>query len=276
MPIPLEYIGMTLLPFQCDINRLTSVQKENVELNVECSLLALGTSLIAGPTAEITKLAAQVGATPSVGGEYTIDCTCVAIQNTWSRKNCLKKFCTFFFFFFYTWNCFCSKIASLPNISLVIGGTPFVLTGKDYVLQVNIEAFCHPNLIHFSRCFAQNKKNWPTSNFSPTVRHNMHLRLPRHRHPGSFWVRPFVSYCFSSNDCHIVSIKDYSSWSFHLMYDFFVHFILYRNIKIKNENILSTLMDNIYIQVDYLTLTRLWYLARGMLAPVWSLSKVLY
>ncbi|OWA50042.1 Lysosomal aspartic protease [Hypsibius exemplaris] len=61
-----------------------------------------GTSLIAGPTAEIQKLAAQVGATASTGGEYTVDC---------------------------------SKIASLPDIALVIGGTPFVLKGNDYVLQ---------------------------------------------------------------------------------------------------------------------------------------------
>ncbi|XP_055341541.1 lysosomal aspartic protease-like [Paramacrobiotus metropolitanus] len=62
-----------------------------------------GTSLIAGPTAEIQKLAAQVGAQPYISGEYTVDCT---------------------------------KINSLPNISFVIGGKPFDLTPKDYVLQV--------------------------------------------------------------------------------------------------------------------------------------------
>lgn len=33
-----------------------------------------GTSLITGPKAEVTKLAASVGAKPNIMGEYTIDC----------------------------------------------------------------------------------------------------------------------------------------------------------------------------------------------------------
>jgi len=63
-----------------------------------------GTSLIAGPTKEIAALATQLGAQPYVSGEYIVDCT---------------------------------KIPSLPTISLVIGGKPFDLQGKDYILQVS-------------------------------------------------------------------------------------------------------------------------------------------
>lgn len=62
-----------------------------------------GTSLIAGPTKEIQTLATQIGAQPFVNGEYTVDC---------------------------------SKVSSLPVISPVIGGKPFDLTPKDYILEV--------------------------------------------------------------------------------------------------------------------------------------------
>ena len=62
-----------------------------------------GTSLIAGPAAEIKKLNHMIGATPIVGGEYTIDC---------------------------------DKIPSLPELDFYIAGKKFTLKGSDYVLKV--------------------------------------------------------------------------------------------------------------------------------------------
>jgi len=68
-------------------------------------VLDTGTSIMAGPTAEVKALAALVGAKPYFlnPAEYTIDC---------------------------------SLVPSLPDITLNIGGNPFVLKGADYVVNV--------------------------------------------------------------------------------------------------------------------------------------------
>lgn len=81
------------------------VNGEKVFCTDGCNAIAdTGTSLIAGPTEEIKKLNEQIGATPIVGGEYTIDC---------------------------------AKIPTLPDMDFVIGGKKFTLKGSDYIMKVS-------------------------------------------------------------------------------------------------------------------------------------------
>jgi len=68
------------------------------------AILDTGTSLLAGPSADVKKIASSVGAKPFFLNpkEYTIDC---------------------------------SKIDTLPDIVVTLGGHKFTLTGKDYVIN---------------------------------------------------------------------------------------------------------------------------------------------
>ena len=61
-----------------------------------------GTSLITGPSAEIQKIAAKVGATANLLGQYTIDC---------------------------------AKLSSLPDLDFHINGKAWTVPGKSLVIQ---------------------------------------------------------------------------------------------------------------------------------------------
>ena len=83
--------------------------------NVTKAVFDTGTSLLAGPVAEVAAIAKMVGATLFLNGEYTVDCT---------------------------------KIPTMPDLSITVGGNTYVLTAKDYVLNVeNLGVECLLGLV---------------------------------------------------------------------------------------------------------------------------------
>jgi cathepsin D len=66
-------------------------------------ILDTGTSILAGPSADVKAIALAVGAKPFLNGEYTIDC---------------------------------SLVPTRPDLEITMGGAKFTLSGADYVLKV--------------------------------------------------------------------------------------------------------------------------------------------
>lgn len=106
---PAHYSGeLTWIELSSDTYWETKLDK--ITLNgspvttVQKAVFDTGTSLLAGPVSDVTAIAKAVGATPLIEGEYTVDC---------------------------------GKIATMPDLTITVGGADYVLTAKDYVLNVD-------------------------------------------------------------------------------------------------------------------------------------------
>ncbi|KAJ7068318.1 endopeptidase [Mycena amicta] len=76
---------------------------DELELENTGAAIDTGTSLIALPTDIAEMLNAQIGATKSWNGQYTVDC---------------------------------AKVPTLPDLAFYFGGQPYTLKGSDYILEV--------------------------------------------------------------------------------------------------------------------------------------------
>merc|ERR1712118_373101 len=67
------------------------------------AIIDSGTSMLAGPKDMVSKIATAAGATSLMGKEYVVDC---------------------------------SKVSSLPDLDITLGGKPFKLTASDYIINM--------------------------------------------------------------------------------------------------------------------------------------------
>jgi len=100
----LEYVDLeaaTYWEIALDSLEAGSYKKDSADGKIT-AIVDSGTSLMTGPRAEVTKLAAAVGATANIVGEYTIDC---------------------------------AKVPDLPDVVFTIGGTEYSIPGEKTVLK---------------------------------------------------------------------------------------------------------------------------------------------
>lgn len=84
---------------------LTAMTVNGAEVTkVPMAIIDSGTSLIAGPSADVAKLADTIGATKLRSNQYTVDC---------------------------------SKISSLPDLDITLGDKTYSLTGEEYTISAS-------------------------------------------------------------------------------------------------------------------------------------------
>jgi hypothetical protein len=98
----LTYVKLSAATYwQIDLQKVTAGDEfETTE--AASAIVDSGTSLMVGPKSLVSKLAAAVGATPNIMGEYTIDC---------------------------------AKLESMPDIVFEIDGNDYTIPGKSAVIQ---------------------------------------------------------------------------------------------------------------------------------------------
>jgi hypothetical protein len=100
---PFKYIPVSSATYWEVVLGGISIGGKNVT-TVKKAVFDSGTSLLAGPTAEVAAIAKMLGATPFINpNEYTLDC---------------------------------STVSSLPNVVISVGGFQFPLTPDQYVISV--------------------------------------------------------------------------------------------------------------------------------------------
>lgn len=103
---PLNYVPLSAATYwQLKMEGIMVGGKSSPYCSGGCqAIVDTGTSLLAGPVAEVEKLNTELGATKAIANEYMFDC---------------------------------SKIPSLPDVTFAINGEQYVLHGSDYVLQIS-------------------------------------------------------------------------------------------------------------------------------------------
>jgi len=89
--------------WQITLDKVAAGDFEKESTDKITAIVDSGTSLLTGPKADVAKIAAAVGATPNIVGEYTIDC---------------------------------EKLDDIPDVVFTIGGIEYTIPGKKTVIQV--------------------------------------------------------------------------------------------------------------------------------------------